>query len=180
LKADELWNLDYSGTDGYSDTLTITGTISTEAGTSPFTIDAVNLTYTQDGVPGAPIIDISDTSTALQTTFDSPDNLLSSTSPYLDSSGLGFYLASGGGGGDFNGNDVIYFDNDPSDSTYGEYCVPGFDEPSFCGTLSVAPATASATPEPASLGLLGLGLLALPAAMFFDSAVGRAGCAGRG
>jgi hypothetical protein len=88
--------------------------------------------------------------------FDSADNLLYTTSPYLDNYGLSFLLASESGGSDFNGNVNIYTDEG------GNYCVPSADEPSFCGTLTVTPqAAASAVPEPSSMLLLGLGLLAI-------------------
>ncbi len=136
-----MWNIDFSGTDGYSDTLSITGTISTEPGTSPYTIDEVDLTYTQIGIPGDPC-----------------------PGPY---EGLGFVLASSGGG-DGSGNDVIFYSDEAN-----AYCVPQDDEPWFCGTLTVTPATApSATPEPGSLGLLGLGMFALPAAVFLRRKIG--------
>jgi hypothetical protein len=133
LKANETWSLNFSGTDGFSDTLTISGTITTAPGSSPFTIVGVNLTYTQNGVPGAPGVVIDDSSTRLQTSYDSPDNLLSATSPYFDSMGLGFLLASGSGGGDFSGDDVLYYNSSTS-----VYCVPIADSPSFCGALTVA------------------------------------------
>ena len=175
-----MWNIDFSGTDGYSDTLNITGTITTEPGTSPYTINGIDLTYTQVGVPGASSIDVDDSSTTLQTSYFGPDNVLcypaalvcnsvpSSDPAYLDNEGLGFLLASGTGGGDFSGNDVIFYSDELS-----EYCVPEADEPSFCGKLTVTPATApSATPEPGSLGLLGLGMFALPAAMFLRRKIG--------
>jgi hypothetical protein len=132
LKADQSWNLNFQGTDGFSDTLAITGTITTASGTSPFTIIGVNLTYTQHGVPGAPGIMINDSSTVLQTTSFSPDNLFYSPSPYLDSNGLGFLLASGSGGSDFSGNVVLFY------AGAGIYCVPIGDSPSFCGTLTAA------------------------------------------
>jgi hypothetical protein len=179
-----MWNIDFSGTDGYSDTLSITGTISTEPGTSPYTIDEVDLTYTQIGIPGDPCPgpyceDINDSSTTLQTSYFGADNVLcypastscnsvpSSDPAYLDNEGLGFVLASSGGG-DGSGNDVIFYSDEAN-----AYCVPQDDEPWFCGTLTVTPATApSATPEPGSLGLLGLGMFALPAAVFLRRKIG--------
>jgi hypothetical protein len=163
LKADELWNLDFSGTDGYSDTLTITGTISTQDGTSgPYTIDKVNLFYDQSGFPGASG-EINEDSSTTVTNFDNASDLVYTSGPYLDDEGLSFLLEGGQYGTDYKGDVKLYNDEGTS------YCVPIDDDPSFCGTLTVTPATAapSATPEPASLELLGLGLLALPAAMFF-------------
>jgi hypothetical protein len=155
LKADETWSLDFSGTDGYSDTLSITGTITTAPGTNPLTIDGVNLTYAQVGFPGASYVTTNDTSTSLSN-FDSADNLLYNSSPYLDSYGLSFLLTGESGGSDYSGNVNIYSDEG------GDYCVPIDDDPSFCGTLIITPqAPVSAVPEPSSLLLLGLGLLAI-------------------
>jgi hypothetical protein len=155
LQADEIWTLDFSGTDGYSDTLSITGTITTAPGTSPLTVDGVNLTFAQVGYADDPGVTINDTSTSLSN-FDSADNLLYTSSPYLDSDGLSFLLSSDSNGSDYSGNVNI-----SSDEGVG-YCVPFDDEPSFCGTLTITPqAPVSAVPEPSSLLFFGLVLLAI-------------------
>jgi hypothetical protein len=153
LQADTIWNFNFSGTDGYNDTLTITGTISTAPAPPQdnyLTIDAVDLTYNQTGFPGAPNEPTIDTSTTI-TTFYNADDVLSPTPPYLDGDGLSFLLEGLSGGTDYSGNVNISNDDDVT------YCVPIEDDPSFCGNLTVSTA---AVPEPASVGLTALGLFA--------------------
>lgn len=154
--ADSVWNLDFEGTDGYGDTLSITGTLTTAPGTGPLAIDAIDLSFVEDGVPGASNIVITDSSTTLDPGYGGADELLYIPGPYFDSDGLSFTLASGTGGGDFLGDVNLFGAYDGS-----EYIVPSFDEPPFTGTVTVTPASAppTVTPEPSSLALLATGIL---------------------
>lgn len=83
------------------------------------------------------------------------DNLLYPSSPYIDSSGFTYTLAGGIGGDDFSGDvNLEYFANS------GLYSEPleGFEP----GKLTIQ--AVDSVPEPASLSLFGMALLALVAA----------------
>lgn len=152
LKADQIWNVDWSGSDtlGSGATSSLTAVVTTQD-----TLTTPPGAYLITGITGSWLFNDGQGNvdqeqiTGLQPSLT---NFLYPNSPYVDQSGISF-LTNGNG---FDGSgDVTLFLETPSN----QVCENN-DSYNVCGAVTVSQGVAS-TPEPASVGLACIGLLAL-------------------